>query len=209
MTQRTWNVGETVKGKDYLYMPAGVFVRDGSSTRAPWVASTDDGMVDSYGKRCGRDGFFAPRLIIPRPANAPAHIPVYMEHVHASVDDQIRMLDKIKAEAEALIAERDALKQDLRKARDACKKLREERDEARKMACAYTPAPRFKVGQIISTREEYEALPVGSTVWPDDCTRTTAPSFYWTKTDVTSEYTSRSGMRMHLGGYGREIRSLP
>ncbi len=67
----------------------------------------------------------------------------------------------------------------------------------------------FRVGQTISTLAEYEALPVGATVWPDDCSHETDPSFFWTKADETDNYLGRRGFSMHLAGYGRVIRSLP
>lgn len=175
--QRTWNVGEVVRGDDYAIMPAGVFVAFGLSDI--WIASLGNGKLEASNGRIDQaTAWFDPRRIIARPADAPAHIPHYPPHVSAGVEEQIRMLDKIKAEAECLISERDALKQKLRDAQQACQRLREERDAAQKDAGYFASGGKLRVryvkptpaaftptlGASPKTREDFAACPVGTIV---------------------------------------------
>lgn len=218
--QRTWNVGETVEGEDYKHMPAGVFVPM-AHVHSRWLASLGGSLVSYDGERFTAGELQAPRVIIARPLNAPAHIPVYVAN---DVREQIRMLDKIKAEAQALIAERDALKQALRKARDACQRLREERDAARRgqpltggdkqrhiasemRKPVFTPA----LGAFPKTREDFAACPVGTQIqFRDEKVRwEKRPNGVWAY-DISSTLTNTDGeMASYFNDWEKRITLLP
>lgn len=67
--------------------------------------------------------------------------------------------------------------------------------------------PRFKVGDVIGTREAYEALPVGGTLWPEP---RFDPKRFWTREAHGYRFSDGTmATTAELSQSPRVIRSLP